>query len=163
MLAYKRNVKTRRLLLRLAFCVALPFCVLLFKTGYSKPAYVVAVALVLLSPVSFTQLVLTESRITVVKYFLFGFLPVKWMFTNKDLIDARLVEESEAETMPSYGWWEMLSLFFPLSVKWIGVEFKYKRANGSIALLRVGISSEEYQLLASRKAQVLTHYGEAAS
>jgi len=100
MQAYKRNIQSKLLLLRLVLWIALPLCVLLFQAGYSKSGYVLAVALISLSPLSITGLVFTDSKIQVTRYFLFGLVPVQWSFINRDLYEIKSLEGQASEIMP---------------------------------------------------------------
>jgi hypothetical protein len=150
---YQRDITLKLILLRAIFFVAFGLCMYSFRTAYSEYGYILAVLLLFGLFIHFSQFRVSNQNIEVVKYYCYGWIPVKWAFHRDDIISVQPYEiELETHSDGAYAadddGWGCLLFFLP-SHKATIYRFiiKYTRADGEEKSLLATLTIKEYNMI----------------
>ena len=155
-MVYQREITVKLILLRTFFFAAFGGCIYSFRTRYDEYGYVLAVVLLSGLFIHLTQFRVSGQGIEVIKYYCYGWIPVKWIFHKNEIISVLPYEvelSPDADGSPADGddgAWGCLLFFIPApkaEVKRLVIT--YRHSNGAEKKFRVTLTAEELDLIRS--------------
>ena len=83
MITYERNTKDKLFVLRLVFVALVLGLLISITNGFVNLHYVIIAALIFGSIIMVTTLKILSKNIEVTRYFVFGLLPLKWIYDEQ--------------------------------------------------------------------------------
>lgn len=147
---YRRDIKTKLLLLRLLFISVVVLCIYLFNRGLSDYSYVLAFLLALGAIVPVTGLKVERVSFTIKQYYCYGLIPRSWTFLKGDNISIEPfdVELSDAGYQMTDTVWDLLVALYPTSTVTIKqFVIKHKESNSDATQIKMKLTEQEYKLI----------------
>ena len=148
MISYERNIKDKLFVLRLLFIALAIGLFISITKGFVNLHYVIITALVFGSLIKLTTLKAFGKEIEVTRYFVFGLLPLKWIYDEgKNNIQLYSYHDEINNIGDSETTFDLVGLF-----SWRKVKFQFMRIQPKKLIFKLGdidvnLSDYEYELI----------------
>lgn len=148
---YTRHITAKLRILRLLPVMLLLTSLYSFSNSHAVMGYACFLAVIFAGFIRVTGLTIYYDSVQIERYYLFGFIPVKWLSDKNDKNSVRLFDKFESMSAPSSDTLADIILpFFPAEAKFRGILLKYKTPDGSTRSIYTSLNSKEYNILAPK-------------
>jgi hypothetical protein len=152
MMEYRRQIGIKLLLLRGSLVLLGGLSWLSFYEEKSNLGYFLAVALFFMAFIKVTGLRITKERIRVVRYIIYGLVPLRMELTKGDASTRLdLMDETGANSLTQIGEpVELIFVFFPIKAKFRGMWLVNNPPGRRERQMAVTLNAQEYEMIETR-------------